>query len=275
MKNSPVTVDLYELEPGEAQLAAWAAQSVAYVGEFITGLSEAPIVYGEDSAEILESLQAPPAENPAEFADLLEIYARAVQSGVESSGPRMMAHVPGGGILSAAVAQFLAAATNRYTARSAHAPAAVALEHGMMRWICGLLQLPETAVGVTTPGTSMAALSAIVTARSHRLGQDFRKGTLYLTDSTHRSIRKAAIIAGLNPTHIRVVPCTPTLRMDIDAARALIEKDRAAGLSPFLIVGTAGSTDTGTVDPLRDISDLAHEQDLWFHVDAAYGGFFT
>ncbi|MFD4460154.1 pyridoxal phosphate-dependent decarboxylase family protein [Nocardia sp. NPDC058480] len=242
--------------------------------EFIDGLQDAPIIYDADPVGVLDSLQAPPGEDPAEFTYLLDIYARAVRSGVESSGPRMMAHVPGGGIVSAALAEFLAAATNRYTARSAHAPAAVALEHGLMRWLCGLLQLPDTAVGVTTSGTSMAALSAIVAARSHHLGQDFRHGTVYLTDATHRSIRKAAMIAGLDPAHVRVVPSTPALRMDIQAARTLIEADRAAGLSPFLIVGTAGSTDTGTVDPLRDISDLAHEQGLWFHVDAAYGGFF-
>lgn len=274
MEEPPAAAGLSELEPEEARLAQWVAESAAYISEFTKGLHNAPVAYGEDSAGALEILQAPPAEGPGEFTALLDTYARAVKSGVETSGPRMMAHVPGGGIVSAALAEFLAAATNRYTARSSHAPAAVALEHGLMRWMCGLLQLPDTAIGVTTSGTSMAALSAIVAARSHHLGQDFRNGTLYLTDATHRSIRKAAIIAGLDPEHIRVVPVTPELRMDIRAARDLINEDRAAGLSPFLIVGTAGTTDTGTVDPLRDMSALAREHGLWFHVDAAYGGFF-
>uniref|UniRef100_A0AAU2UXF2 Aminotransferase class V-fold PLP-dependent enzyme n=1 Tax=Streptomyces sp. NBC_00003 TaxID=2903608 RepID=A0AAU2UXF2_9ACTN len=275
MDRSPAdTGGLFDLEPDGVRLARWAAESVAYVDEFIQGLPDAPLVYGEDSAELLESFQAPPAEGPGDFTELLGIYARAVRSGVETAGPRMMAHVPGGGIVTAALAEFLAAATNRYTARSAHAPAAVALEHGLLRWMCGLVGLPDTAVGVTTSGTSMAALSAVVAARSSRLGQDFRTGTLYLTEATHRSMRKAAVVAGLDPAHIRVVPSRADLRMDVGAAHALIAQDRAAGLSPFLIVGTAGSTDTGTVDPLRDISELANDEGLWFHVDAAYGGFF-
>ncbi|MFD5514003.1 pyridoxal-dependent decarboxylase [Streptomyces sp. NPDC127051] len=164
------------LEPAGEQLSTWAAESVAYVTRFLAGLPQAPLAYAEDPTGVLEALCAPPAEEPGDFTDVLALYARAVESGIETSGPRMIAYVPGGGIVSAAVAEFLAAATNRYTAFSGYAPASVALESGVLRWICRLLGLPETALGVTTSGTSMAALSALVAARDNRLGRVLDRG---------------------------------------------------------------------------------------------------
>jgi aromatic-L-amino-acid/L-tryptophan decarboxylase len=148
------------------------------------------------------------------------------------------------------------------------------MEHGVLSWLCRQFGLPATAGGLITTGGSLATLAAVVAARHDRLGEDFTGGTLYVTAHTHHCVAKAARVAGLPAAAVRVVPTTGDLRMDTAAAAAMIEADRAAGRRPFLLVATAGSTDTGTVDPLPGLSELAARERLWFHVDAAYGGFF-
>jgi aromatic-L-amino-acid decarboxylase len=172
------------------------------------------------------------------------------------------------------MAELLAQAYNRYTGVSALAAGPVALEHGVLRWMCGAFGLPATANGTTTTGGSVATLTALVAARHDRLGDDFGDGTLYVTEHTHRCVAKAARIAGFRDDQLRTVPTTPELRMDVASAAGLIAVDRAAGRRPFALVGTAGTTDTGVVDDLVGLGELAQREDLWFHVDGAYGGFF-
>lgn len=123
-------------------------------------------------------------------------------------------------------------------------------------------------------GGSMATFSATVAARHRRLGEDLAGGTVYTTAFAHHSVAKAANLASIRSAHIRTVPHTSDLRMDPDVVAAMIPADRAAGLRPFLLVATAGTTDTGTIDPLPQLAELARREDLWFYIDAAYGGFF-
>lgn len=141
-----------------------------------------------------------------------------------------------------------------------------------MATVCGL---PKDAGGVLTPGGSLANLSAMVAARHAGLGEDLTGATLYVTEHTHHSVTKAARIAGLPAAAVRVVPTTGHLRMDVAAAAALLAQDRAAGHRPFLLVASAGTTDTGSIDPLRPLAELAEREGLWLHVDAAYGGLFA
>src|SRR5690606_29540312 len=173
-----------------------------------------------------------------------------------------------------ALADMIAQIANRYTGVAQTAPALVALEHGLLTWLAGLFGLPPGAGGLITTGASPATLSAVVAARHAKLGDDLHGATLYVAEHTHHSIAKAARIAGLPATAVRTVPTTPDLRMDPDAAAGLIAADRAAGLRPFLLTGTAGTTSTGTIDPLPALADLARHENLWYHVDAAYGGGF-
>ncbi|MCB0677344.1 MAG: aminotransferase class V-fold PLP-dependent enzyme, partial [Saprospiraceae bacterium] len=97
----------------------------------------------------------------------------------------------------------------------------------------------------------------------------------YLTEQVHHCVQKALRIAGLEEAIIRYVPMDDRYRMDAGALRRQVAADQSAGLRPFLVVGSAGTTDTGSIDPLADIADIAGQYDLWFHVDAAYGGFFA
>ena len=113
-----------------------------------------------------------------------------------------------------------------------------------------------------------------MTARHAKLGEDFLDGTYYCTDQTHASNTKAATIAGFSRRNLRLVPTDPELRMEPDALRSMVREDRAAGRRPFLVIPAAGTTNTGAVDPLADIADVAEAEGLWMHVDGAYGGFF-
>jgi aromatic-L-amino-acid decarboxylase len=120
----------------------------------------------------------------------------------------------------------------------------------------------------------MANLSAIITARHARLGEDFWDGTYYVSEQVHASISKAASLAGFSRRNLRLVPTDAELRMDAEALDAMVRADRADGLRPFLVVPSAGTTNTGAIDPLDAVAAVAAEHGLWMHVDAAYGGFF-
>ncbi|MFD5558645.1 pyridoxal phosphate-dependent decarboxylase family protein [Streptomyces sp. NPDC127068] len=206
---------------------------------------------------------------------LLRRYVQAAGYGVETASPGNLAHVQGGGLVSSAIGEFLSRATNRYTAFSKSAPALVALEDGILRWACALFQLPHQSMGIITTGASMASLSAVTAAREFHLKDDYRCGTAYVTEQTHPAMIKAARVAGILPDRIRRVATTRDLRMDVDAAGQAVRQDVARGLRPFLLIGTAGTTNTGTIDPLEPLAALARQHGMWFHVDAAYGGFFA
>lgn len=262
------------LEPDRASLLSWGSKALAYLADFTDGLPDAPARGLAPDGELLDRLRQSPPHGPGDFGALLALFAEAVAKSRETAGPGNLAHVPGGGVITAALAELLAYGTNRHTGVSFAAAPLVAMEDGVLRWLCELFGFPATAVGVTTTGGSLAGLSAVVAARERHLGTGIATGTAYVTAHTHFSVRRAARIAGLAPEHVRVVPVTAELRIDPVAAARMIADDRAAGLTPFLLVGTAGSTDTGTVDPLPALGDLARREGLWFHVDAAYGGFF-
>jgi aromatic-L-amino-acid/L-tryptophan decarboxylase len=271
---SQLTNPPYPLEPDRTEMTAMGSAAIEAVADFVEGLPNAPASGPALPDDLLADLVSPPGEAPKDFGGLLDRWEWAAAHAVETAGPSYLAYIPGGGLYAAALAELLAQAFNRYTGVSALAPGPVAMEHGVMRWLCDVFGLPEGAIGMATTGGSMATLSALVAARHDRLGDAFADGTVYVTSHTHRCVAKAARIAGFRDDQLRTVATTPELRMHIDAAAELIAADRSSGRRPFAIVGTAGSTDTGAVDDLARLSELARREDLWFHVDGAYGGFF-
>jgi aromatic-L-amino-acid decarboxylase len=224
--------------------------------------------------ELLSSLAGPPPTDGRDLSELLATIGIAAGKGFDPANPGFVAYIPGGGLYAAALGDFLACVLNRYTGVAAPAPALVQLEASVLRWLCDLFGLPPESQGVLTPGGSMSTLSAVVAARADRLGESFADGTLYVSDEVHHSVAKAAQIAGLPAAAVRVVPTDTALRMDVTALRDLVAADRAGGRRPFLVVASAGTIGTGAVDPLPDIATVATAEQLWLHVDAAYGGFF-
>jgi aromatic-L-amino-acid decarboxylase len=209
---------------------------------------------------------------PEELLDLL--FTKAIPKSFNTAGPGYLAYIPGGGLPHAAVADFIADATNRYVGVFAAAPALVQLETNVVRWLCGIVGYGPSAGGVLTSGGSLANFSALVAARRERLPDDFLKGTLYVSDQGHHSIQKAALLAGFPPANVREVSSDRLFRIRPDALEEAVANDRHAGKAPFFVVGNAGSTNTGAVDDLSALADFCARERLWLHVDAAYGGFF-
>jgi len=227
----------------------------------------------EDASEVAAWLRAPHApEEPRGLEEALAVLAEAVPRSLNSAGPGYLAYIPGGGLFASALADFMASCFNRYTGAWGTAPALVQLEANVIRWLAGWIDYGPEAFGTLTSGGSLANFAATVTARVHGLGEDLAGGVAYTTAEAHHSVAKALWLAGLPRSSLRV---QPGLRMDVDALRAAVAEDRAAGRRPFLVVAQAGSTNTGSVDPLADLADLCQREGLWLHVDAAYGGFFV
>jgi aromatic-L-amino-acid decarboxylase len=251
-------------------------EALDYVVGFLEDRSTAPVVDVDTAAWDLASrlIDDPPPERGRGFSELLATIDAGVTKAFDTTGPGYMAYVPGGGLFASGVADLIAAITNRYVNIAEPAPALAAMEASVLRWSCRLFGFGEGSAGILTTGGSMANFSAVVAARADRLGEQFLDGTLYLSEHTHQSVAKAAILAGF-PTHaVRTVPSRGDLTIDPQALTEAVRSDRRAGRRPFLVVASAGTTNTGAVDPIAAIADVAAEEQLWLHVDAAYGGFF-
>jgi len=240
---------------------------------FLAGLEHAPVDGTRPSSTVPEF--APPDESGSELETLLDTVDSALADAAETAGPGYFGYIPGGGLPSSAVGELMARVTNRFTGIADLAPSLVALEHSVLRWFATQFGFPKAAGGILTTGGSQAMLSMIVTAREEHLDKHrLVNGRIYLSDQAHRSVQKAAHIAGFPRHAIRLVPTGDGRRIDPDEAKRFIDADRAAGYEPFLLVGSAGTTNSGSVDPLDELATLAAEERLWFHADGCYGGFF-
>ena len=261
-------------DPPRAEMDAIGAAALDFVIDFIEGRESAPAQGLADGHELAHALRGPPPEEGVDFTQLLDVVAKAAGRAYETAGPGYLAYIPGGGLFSAAIGDLLACVTNRFVNLSAPAPALVQLEANVVRWLCNIFGFPPESQGILTSGGSLANFSAVVAARVAKLSEDFLRGAIYVTEHVHHSITKSARLAGFPASSIRMVACDRYMRLDTDALRSAIAEDRAAGLEPFMAIGNAGTTNTGAVDPLDDLADICRDEGLWFHVDAAYGGFF-
>ena len=268
----------YPLEPSESDMNVMGQLVLEHVVGVLGGVAERPVQNlptGADLRRISEEFLAAPPQEAGELDDLLGRLSRATLAAQEKGSPGNFSYMPSGGLFSSALGEFYARGTNRYGGVAFTSPGLIALEESVVRWLAQSVSgLPAGSGGFLTTGGSMANFSALFTARETLLGPDIGAGTAYVTQHTHHSVVKAARLAGIRKENVREVPCGADLTMDTDQARSMIKRDKEAGLRPFLIVGTAGTTDTGAIDPLPDIAAVAVEHDLWFHVDGAYGGLF-
>lgn len=215
-------------------------------------------------------------EQAVELDVLLETLDTAVNhEGINPASGGHLGYIPGGGIFPAALGDFLADITNRYSGVLYASPGAAGMEQQLVKWMCELVGFPDSAGGDLTSGGSIANLSAIVTAREimNIRARDVETSCIYMSADVHHCVDKSLRAAGLADCKKRLVPMDHRFRMDVSKLEQLIQQDKAAGLHPWLITASAGTTDTGAVDPIDAIAELARQYDLWLHVDAAYGGF--
>ena len=241
----------------------------------IASLGGQPACGDVDAAELCRAMREGAPERGVALEPLLDqLFRDWIPRSFTAPGPGYLAFIPGGGLYTAALADFIAGTTNRYTGVWQAAPALVQLEANALDWLRDWMEFPSEARGLFTSGGSMATFNAIVCARERYLGADIRRGVLYTSDQAHHSVVKSAKLAGVMPDRVRPIASDDRFRMRLDLLNDAIAGDRRAGLTPFAVVSSAGTTNTGAVDPLDAIADLCAREDLWHHVDGAYGAFF-
>ena len=192
--------------------------------------------------------------------------------------PGFMGWVHGGGSVAGMLAEMLSATLNANLGGRNHMP--IEVERQIVRWAREMFSFPEEASGLFVTGTSMANLLAVLVARSARLGEDSRKTGIgkrgarlraYTSAAVHGCVPQAFDVAGFGRDALRRVQVNDAWQIDLNALRDEIARDRHAGLEPFMIVGSAGTVDTGSVDDLKALAKLARGEDLWLHIDGAFG----
>ena len=218
-----------------------------------------------------EFLKAPPEQGrPAQ--EVMEQVARDVLPyAARLDHPRFFGFVPSSPTWPGVLADFLAAGFHINSCTWLLASGTSQLELVVVDWICRWVGYPENAGGLLTSGGSAASVEAMVTARE-AAGHPERP-TIYMSDQSHSAFKRAALIAGVRREHIRLIPTDERFRMDVNELTRQVCADRAQGLHPISICANAGSTSTGSIDPLEAMADFGEAHDIWLHVDAAYGGF--
>jgi aromatic-L-amino-acid decarboxylase len=262
-----------ELSPGE--MRALAEATVARVIDHIASLPTQPACGDVRADALCRALREAAPEAPTALAPLLDaLFDEWIPRSFTAAGPGYLAYIPGGGLFPAALADFIADGTNRYTGVWQAAPVLVQLESNVLDWFRDWMQFPAATRGLLTTGGSMANFNGILCARERHLGREVRRGVMYTSTQAHHSIVKSAKLAGIFDDRVRSVPVDHDFRLDVTALGEAIARDRRDGLQPFLVVSSAGTTNTGAVDPLDAIAGLCEREGLWHHIDGAYGAFF-
>ncbi|UJR19535.1 hypothetical protein I4U23_022665 [Adineta vaga] len=194
--------------------------------------------------------------------------------------PRFWGWVHGSGTVGGLIAEMMTATMNSNVGLCSHS--GVLIERQVIQWMVDLFQFPkETSGGIIVSGTSMAALICLAVARHHALDKIREKGLIslgiqfvaYCSTQTHVCIAKAMELLGLGNEALRLIPVNDQFQIDIESLKTMIKEDREKGFIPFCIVGNAGTVSTGAFDDLQSLSSVAKENDIWFHIDGAFGSF--
>lgn len=257
--------DALGMPPDEMRrLAHWVVDSV--LDHFEHGPLQ-PVIAARPFDELMGVLGGPVPEEPgdplAAMSCLVDVALAHMQHG---DHPRYFARVPGPSSFAAVLGEWLATGFNAIASSWAGGAGPTAVELVVLDWLRSLLGMPEGAEGVLTSGGSLANLTALVAAR--RVGGP---GVVYLSDQTHASIRRDLAATGFPPEHVKVLETDDRYCMPVESVAAAVERDRREGRRPTVVVATAGTTNTGAVDPLPELADLCRSERLWLHVDGAYG----
>ncbi|MBK8303336.1 MAG: aminotransferase class V-fold PLP-dependent enzyme [Chloracidobacterium sp.] len=264
------------LEPDSNEREVARSGVLAYSDDFLDNI-ESLNAYNVSDDKGIRLLDSPITETGIGIDEAISLIRDNVDTpGLNPASGGHLAYIPGGGIYYSALGDYLADVFNRYAGVFYASPGAVRMENMLIRWMSEVVGYPETAVGNLTSGGSIANLIAIVTARDAKQikADSITRSVIYLSEQAHHSVDKAIRIAGLGECIVRHLPVDEKYRIIPSEFTAQVAGDKADGLNPFLVVASAGTTDVGAIDTLKEIGEIARENGLWYHIDAAYGGFF-
>jgi glutamate/tyrosine decarboxylase-like PLP-dependent enzyme len=260
------------LELSPAEMRALGYHVVDLIADHFSRLPEKRVGEKGDPAVLRPAFQEPP---PGSGIPVDQILARVehdvLRQIMNIAHPRFFAFVPGPSNFVSVMADALAAGFNVFNGSWLGGSAAAALELAVIDWFREWCGFPAEAGGLFVSGGSMANLTALVAARHTKLDDRTAGAVIYYSDQTHSSIDRALRVIGFLPDQIRRIPSDSEFRLPAAALARAVHADRAAGLRPFLVIANAGTTNTGAIDPLREISAFCRTEGLWMHVDGAYG----
>lgn len=261
------------LEPNEVQRNAYLNKVNAYANSFLNTIETTKAFCNDKDTPNVFKVTG----KTKSIEEILELYSNEVAGkGINAASGGHLGYIPGGGIYASSLADYLVDVTNEYVGMHFSCPGGVAIEHELLNWMKSMFNFPESAVGNLTSGGSIASLIAITAARDkHKIkNAKIQKSVVYLSPQVHHCLQKALKIIGLEDVIINYLELDKNSRVIAKDLQSKIQIDKQNGLNPFLIVASAGTTDTGAVDPLTDIGVIAKQHNLWYHIDGAYGGFF-
>ena len=276
-RNAPIRI-------GAEEFRRMGHRLVDDVAELLETMPDRLVTPGQMPPKVRELLGADrplPEDGTDPEALLKEITELLFDHSLFNGHPRFFGYITSSPAPIGILGDFLASAINPNVGAWVLAPLATEIERQSVSWIAELLGYPTDCGGLLVSGGNMANMVGLWAARTEKAGTDLRVSgarggaqmRAYVSEETHTWIQKASDLSGLGTDAVRWITTDDDLRMDIEALRTQIRDDRAAGDEPFMVVGTGGSVSTGLVDPLPDIAAVCREEDLWFHVDGAYGGF--
>jgi aromatic-L-amino-acid/L-tryptophan decarboxylase len=261
------------LEPDSDARRQLGSQALDHVLAFLDQVETAPSLRPPSEA-LSERLEPEFADEGRDAGAILDYVGACIdRPGIATTSPRFLGYIPGGGLFHSALGDMLAAASNKYSGFAPAAPGAVRIENACTAWLASIIGYPQESAGTLTSGGSTANLTAIVAAREAADAEG--GGAVYLTRFAHHCIDKALHIAGRGRSLRRIIATDDQFRMSIEALEQALEEDRRNNVRPWLVVGSAGTVDTGAIDPLPEIAELCRRYGAWLHVDGAYGGLFA
>lgn len=264
------------LEPPRDERKKVRGKVVKYAENFLEKIEDAK-AYNTTEDKGAALLASPITDEPAPIDELIPLLEKNVDfPGLNPASGGHLGYIPGGGIYYSALGDYMADVFNRYAGVYYASPGAVLMENMLIRWLAEIVGFPADAAGNLTTGGSLANLIGIVTARDAKkiTSARVKRSVIYLSEQVHHSVDKAIRIAGLKECVVRYIPLDASYRLDPAKLEEQIKKDKKQKLNPFLVIASAGTTDVGAVDPLEDIGAICRRHKLWYHIDAAYGGFF-
>lgn len=190
----------------------------------------------------------------------------------DANHPRFFGFVPGPASSLSWLGDIMTSAYNIHAGGSKLAPMLNCIEQEVIQWLCGQVGYKEHPGGVFVSGGSMANITALTAARDRKLNEEnLHLGVAYISDQTHSSVAKGLRIIGIPNSRIRVIPTNDNFEMKMREFKEAVEEDKEKGLLPFVAIGTAGTTNTGSIDPLEEMAEICKIHGMWFHIDGAFG----
>src|SRR5688572_26311579 len=246
------------------------------IAEHLASLREQPVIATAPRSKLNPALLEPPPLKPAAFDSIVDTLREHVfPFHAREPHPGFMAYIPSSPTFPSLLGDWIATGFNFYAGVWPVAAGPNEIEMVVLEWIREWTGLPVGSSGLLTSGGSAANMTALVAARHAAVeaGADLSRLTVYTTAQSHSSVARGAWIAGFSRENVRTVDMDEGFRMRPSSLAELVDADRASGFVPCVVAASAGTTNTGAVDPLHELADFCAAQSLWFHVDAAYAGF--